>query len=94
MLNVLSILQIPGATTLTYLTNGVLYSGSNRGDSLLARLSPTPITLSNGESSHIEVLDAFPNVGPIGDAVIQEVQGSTQVRLDCHFTTVSMTDEN
>lgn len=57
------------------------------------RLSPTPIISSRsgesgssltassggGESSYIEVLDVFPNVGPIGDALIQEVQGSTQV---------------
>lgn len=90
MLNVLSILQIPGATTLTYLTNGVLYSGSNRGDSLLARLSPSPIVLSNGETSHVEVLDVFPNVGPIGDALIQEVQGSTQVRFEFNPNRVSL----
>lgn len=61
------------------------------------RLSPTPIissrsgesgssltaSIGGGESSYIEVLEVFPNVGPIGDALIQEVQGSTQV---CFFS--------
>ncbi|KAH6912768.1 mono-functional DNA-alkylating methyl methanesulfonate N-term-domain-containing protein [Coprinopsis sp. MPI-PUGE-AT-0042] len=116
-------------TTLTYLTNQIIFAGSHLGDSQLVQISPTPSgsaedpiqtvpdsiktvsrnisesgriskgkgrameedsdmdvdsePLGNGrvitpQGSHLKVLQAFKNIGPINDAVLVDLEGSGQ----------------
>lgn len=55
---------------LAYLDNSVVYIGSKMGDSQLIRLSAEPI--DEEENSFVDLVDFFPNIGPIRDMVIVE----------------------
>jgi DNA damage-binding protein 1 len=74
-------IQISSAASIVYLNNGIFYVGSHHGDCQLARLSPTPLRVPNGTLSHVQILDVYKNVAPIGDALITESEGSIQARI-------------
>lgn len=74
-------MQISSAASIVYLNNGVFYVGSHHGDCQLARLSPNPLRVPNGTMSHVQILDVYKNVAPIGDALITESEGSIQARI-------------
>ena len=63
-----------------YLDNGVVFVGSNSGDSQLVRLSAQPV--DEAKDSFVEVLDTFTNLGPIVDLAVVDLerQGQGQVR--------------
>jgi DNA damage-binding protein 1 len=59
------------------LDNSVAFIGSRLGDSQLIRLSTEPVdSISN---SFVIVIDTFPNLGPIRDIVLIDVDGQKQV---------------
>ena len=61
---------------ISYLDNGVVYIGSVYGDSQLIRLKSKPEPAGN----HIEVIDSYPNIGPILDmCVVESDKGNFQV---------------
>lgn len=74
--------QTAAASTLSYLDNGVVFVGSSFGDSQLIRLHPTPPDPAN-PSSFVQVLDTYPNLGPIVDMCVVDLerQGQGQVRF-------------
>ena len=60
-----------------FLDNSVAFIGSRLGDSQLIRLSTEPVdSISN---SFVIVIDTFPNLGPIRDIVLIDVDGQKQV---------------
>uniref|UniRef100_A0A915MWP2 DNA damage-binding protein 1 n=1 Tax=Meloidogyne javanica TaxID=6303 RepID=A0A915MWP2_MELJA len=62
---------------LVYLDNSVAFIGSRLGDSQLIRLSTEPVdSVSN---SFVIVIDTFPNLGPIRDLVLIDVDGQKQL---------------
>eukprot|EP00894_Picocystis_sp_ML_P001100 jgi/Pico_ML_1/51617/g2612.t1 len=66
------------ANTLSYLNNGVVFLGSSYGDSQLIQLHSELIPETGG---YVEVLESFPNLGPIVDfcCVDLENQGQSQI---------------
>lgn len=54
------------AETINYLDHGIAYIGSSLGDSQLIKLLPQPTESNN----HVEVLDAYMNIGPILDMCV------------------------
>jgi DNA damage-binding protein 1 len=61
---------------ISYLDNGVVYIGSVYGDSQLIRLKSKP----EPDGNHIEVIDSYPNIGPILDmCVVESDKGNFQV---------------
>jgi len=68
--------QTSCASSIAYLDNGVVFVGSLFGDSQLIRLLPE----KDEKGSHVEVLNAYANLGPILDfvAVDLERQGQGQ----------------
>ncbi|KAJ2957322.1 hypothetical protein NQZ79_g6952 [Umbelopsis isabellina] len=68
---------ISSPTSLSYLNNGMLFVGSAYGDSQLVQLN----TERNDEGDYVNILDEMPNLGPITDfAVVDlEKQGQAQV---------------
>eukprot|EP01041_Mallomonas_annulata_P009800 gene9800-20388_t len=65
------------ANSLCYLDNGVVFVGSQSGDSQLVKL----LEKRDEHGSHVEVLQAYPNIGPILDMCVVESdrQGQSQV---------------
>ena len=65
------------AQSINYLDNGVVYIGSAFGDSQLIKLRPNP----DENGSYIDVLESYPNIGPITDMVVvkTEKQGQSQI---------------
>lgn len=65
------------AQSINYLDNGVVYIGSAFGDSQLIKLRPNP----DDNGSYIDVLESYPNIGPITDMVVvkTEKQGQSQI---------------
>eukprot|EP00736_Rhodelphis_marinus_P012711 Rmarinus@m.8546 len=61
------------ASAISYLDNGVIYIGSAYGDSQLARLQE-----SSDGGSNVEVLDTHPNIGPICDLCVVNVERQGQ----------------
>ncbi|CAD5226395.1 unnamed protein product [Bursaphelenchus xylophilus] len=60
-----------------YLDNSVIFVGSRMGDSQLIKILPE--ALDNQPTSFIEVLDSFPNLGPIRDLIVINSDGQKQV---------------
>ena len=69
------------ASTLSYLDSGVVFVGSCFGDSQLIKLQAEPAAMN--EESYIEVIDSMPNLGPIVDFCVVDLdrQGQGQVSL-------------
>jgi len=65
------------AQSINYLDNGVVYIGSAFGDSQLIKLRPNP----DENGSYVDVLESYPNIGPITDMVVvkTEKQGQSQI---------------
>ena len=71
------------ATSLCYLDNGVVYVGSQFGDSQLIQLHESACA----DGSNMELLETFPNIGPILDMEIVDnnLQGQSQLVLCSGF---------
>jgi DNA damage-binding protein 1 len=55
------------AENISYLNHGIVFIGSTLGDSQLVKLHPTSeSTVANGDGN-LEILDIYPNIGPISD---------------------------
>jgi DNA damage-binding protein 1 len=65
------------ADTINYLDRGVVYLGSSVGDSTLVRLNAR----RGSSGGFLEVLDAFPSLGPILDMCIVDRDRQGQVSL-------------
>jgi len=65
------------AQSINYLDNGVVYIGSAFGDSQLIKLRAAP----DENGSFIDVLESYPNIGPITDMCVvkTEKQGQSQI---------------
>ncbi|KAK3268005.1 DNA damage-binding protein 1 [Cymbomonas tetramitiformis] len=65
------------ASTISYLDNGVVFIGSNFGDSQLVKVNPQP----DARGSYVDVLENFINLGPIVDLCVVDLerQGQGQV---------------
>eukprot|EP00053_Salpingoeca_punica_P018619 m.183179 g.183179 ORF g.183179 m.183179 type:complete len:1098 (+) comp17470_c0_seq1:86-3379(+) len=65
------------ASSLSYLDDGVVYVGSLFGDSQLVRLRKD----KNDQGSFVDVLESFPNIGPVLDMCVVDTdkQGQSQV---------------
>lgn len=65
------------ATALCYLDNGIVFVASHCGDSQLIKL----LEAQDNSGSHLEILQAYMNIGPIVDmcVVASERQGQSQV---------------
>ena len=63
--------------TMTYLDNGVVYVGSRLGNSQLVRLQ----TEQNEDGSFLEVMECFPNLGPIVDMCVVDIERQGQGQL-------------
>lgn len=72
--------RTPAASTISYLDSGVVFVGSAFGDSQLIRLHSTPPDPAQPDS-FVEVLDSQPNLGPIVDFCVVDLerQGQGQV---------------
>lgn len=72
--------RTPQASTISYLDSNVVFVGSSFGDSQLIRLHSQPPDPSQ-PSCFIEVLDTIPNLGPIVDFAVVDLerQGQGQV---------------
>ena len=70
---------IPAPSALAYLDNGVVYVGSAWADAQLVRLCAEPVGDGEGgggaEPSFLQVLDTFPNIGPIVDMAVLDGGG-------------------
>lgn len=62
---------------LTYLDNGVVYVGSRLGNSQLVRL----LVEQNEDESFIEIMESFPNLGPIVDMCVVDIEKQGQGQL-------------
>lgn len=71
----LGVTSIP--SSISYLDNGVIYVGSQYGDSQLIKLNPEP----DEEGSHIEILDTFTNLGPIADFCVVDLERQGQGQI-------------
>ncbi|XP_077558107.1 DNA damage-binding protein 1-like [Haemaphysalis longicornis] len=60
---------------LCYLDNGVVYVGSRLGDSQLIKLD----SQRNDQGSHVELMEAFTNLGPIVDMCLVDSEGQAQL---------------
>lgn len=60
---------------LVYLDNSAVFVGSRFGDSQLIRISSD----RQKDNSFIQVIDSYPNLGPIRDMVIVNTNGQNQV---------------
>ncbi|EFN59838.1 hypothetical protein CHLNCDRAFT_29381 [Chlorella variabilis] len=80
--------RTPAASTIAYLDSGVVFVGSSFGDSQLIRLHSSPPDPSQ-PTSFVEVLDSQPNLGPIVDFAVVDLerQGQGQV-VTCSGTGV------
>jgi DNA damage-binding protein 1 len=63
--------------TMTYLDNGVVYVGSRMGNSQLVRLH----TDKTEDNSYLEIMDCFPNLGPIVDMCVVDIERQGQGQL-------------
>lgn len=61
---------------LVYLDNYVVFVGSRFGDSQLIRLSVEPL---EQENAFIQLIDSFPNLGPIRDLILLNTDGQNQI---------------
>ena len=68
-------------TTLSYLDSGVVFVGSSFGDSQLIKLHNEPPNPEQA-SNYVEIVDTIPNLGPIMDFCVMDLdrQGQGQVR--------------
>lgn len=71
-INVESLGETSMPKCISYLDSGFVYIGSNSGDSQLIRLSTVPLPETN---SYVEVVQTFPNLGPIIDFCIVKGMG-------------------
>eukprot|EP00045_Choanoeca_perplexa_P014473 m.170346 g.170346 ORF g.170346 m.170346 type:complete len:1105 (-) comp16687_c0_seq1:1038-4352(-) len=69
--------QIVTPSSLVYLDEGVVYVGSQRGDPQLIRL----LTDANEEGSYVSVLEEYPNIGPIVDFTLVDLDGHGQSQV-------------
>jgi len=81
-LDIVGTVNLP--SSMTYLSDGVVYIGSYYGDSQLVQLRDTPTIVSTPQGalpSYVEVLEVLPNIGPILDmsVVASEKQGQDVV---------------
>lgn len=76
-LQVQSLGEISIPECMVYLDNSVIFVGSRLGDSQLVRILPKPTETQ--PSSYIEVIDSFPNLGPIRDLIVINSDGQDQV---------------
>ncbi|KAI6206956.1 hypothetical protein M3Y94_00974300 [Aphelenchoides besseyi] len=60
---------------MVYLDNSVVFIGSRLGDSQLIRVLCEP----NEHDSFVELIDSFPNLGPIRDLVTIDIDGQKQI---------------
>uniref|UniRef100_A0A7S0WJG8 DNA damage-binding protein 1 n=1 Tax=Chlamydomonas leiostraca TaxID=1034604 RepID=A0A7S0WJG8_9CHLO len=69
------------ASSLCYLDAGVVYVGSRQGDSHLIRLHASPPNPAVDPHSYVEILESYPNLGPIVDFCVVDLdrQGQGQV---------------
>jgi DNA damage-binding protein 1 len=68
--------QISSPTSLSYLNDGMLFVGSAYGDSQLVQLN----TEKNDEGDYVNILDEMPNLGPITDFAVVDLEKQGQVR--------------
>jgi DNA damage-binding protein 1 len=70
------------AETINYLDHGIVYIGSCVGDSQLIKLHAQPYSTTDG---YIEMIDSYPNLGPIVDMVVldEEKQGLCKQIVTC-----------
>lgn len=74
------------ASTLAYLDAGVVFVGSAFGDSQLVALSPDAAPAADGPGeTYVRVLETFPNLGPIVDMAVLDVDRTGA----CHLVTAS-----
>lgn len=80
--------KTPAAESLSYLDNSCVYVGSRLGDSVLIRLHPSPISPNTDPHNYVEVLETYPNLGPIVDLCVVDLerQGQGQVWGSNFFT--------
>eukprot|EP00004_Rigifila_ramosa_P012847 TRINITY_DN2819_c0_g1_i1.p1 TRINITY_DN2819_c0_g1~~TRINITY_DN2819_c0_g1_i1.p1 ORF type:complete len:1140 (+),score=324.51 TRINITY_DN2819_c0_g1_i1:3-3422(+) len=62
------------ASCVEYLDNGVVYIGSQLGNSQLIRLHTTSGALSATRNEYVEILESYLNVGPICDMILLDVE--------------------
>lgn len=62
---------------LTYLDNGVVYVGSRLGDSQMVKLN----VAANDQGSYVQVMETFPNLGPIVDMCVVDLERQGQGQL-------------
>ncbi|KAL4429821.1 hypothetical protein ABPG77_010938 [Micractinium sp. CCAP 211/92] len=72
--------RTPAASTLSYLDSGVVFVGSSFGDSQLIRLHSTPPDPAQPDS-FIEVVDSQPNLGPIVDFCVVDLERQGQGQI-------------
>lgn len=69
-------IQTSPATTITYLTAGIIYIGSHFGDSQVVRITPSPDPMIGVQ---LDVLDTHKNIAPIMDAILVDTENLGQV---------------
>ncbi|KAI6221851.1 DNA damage-binding protein 1 [Aphelenchoides fujianensis] len=67
--------EISTPECLCYLDNSVVFVGSRLGDSQLIRILPE----ANEYNAFIDVIDSYPNLGPIRDLLTINADGQTQI---------------
>ncbi|PSC68559.1 DNA damage-binding 1 [Micractinium conductrix] len=72
--------RTPAASTISYLDSGVVFVGSSFGDSQLIRLHSTPPDPAQ-PTSFLEVLDSQPNLGPIVDFCVVDLERQGQGQI-------------
>ncbi|MEW5313036.1 MAG: hypothetical protein WDW38_004630 [Sanguina aurantia] len=70
--------KTPAAESLSYLDNSCVYVGSRLGDSVLVRLHPSPISPATDPHNYVEVLETYPNLGPIVDFCVVDLERQGQ----------------
>lgn len=68
-------------STLTYLDEGVVFVGSAYGDSQLIKLKTEGDFKTDATGSYLDVLEEYPNLGPIIDACIVDINKQGQHQL-------------
>lgn len=72
-----ALVQTSIPATISYLDNSYVYVGSTFGDSQLIRLRKEKDPETN---AFLELIETFPNLGPIVDFVVMDLERQGQVR--------------
>lgn len=69
--------QVSTPSAIVYLDNGFAYIGSASGDSQLVQLH----NIQNDQGSYLEILEEYPNMAPITDFCIVDLERQGQGQL-------------